>query len=288
MGPADELWPDRHELDEDELRDQPSHDKFMFASVELFKELGIITTLIASSSERDDRGFERNDAIRRGLIVRVAKIANSLLAETVADHGEQQFALTRQLLETGANFLYLLAGDADRYNAFVADSLIAERDLGRLIQANIKARGGSALPIEERMLRSIESTAKGASMDLDSLPPRGKSGWPNAFERLRQVGLRDLYVLFRMGSVAVHGGWSDLYLHHLEDQGDGRFLPHDMTPARPEPLTSMGILIIVVLTEYLAAEPAALRETFQPRVDDLRSRIQRLDEAHEAFVQRDC
>jgi hypothetical protein len=78
-GPSDELWPDRYEIDLDELRSSGNHDDFMTHAVELFKEVGIVTALVASTATEDIRTHDRNEAIQRGLIVRLAKLANSLL-----------------------------------------------------------------------------------------------------------------------------------------------------------------------------------------------------------------
>jgi hypothetical protein len=132
-------------------------------------------------------------------------------------------AITRQVLETATNIIYLLRGGDERYDAFVFDSLIAERELADIIRTNIETRGGEALPIEERMLGSITATAAGARVDLDSIPSKSKNNWPSIVIRLRDLGLEDLYVVFRLGSTAIHGGWPDIYLHHLDDKGDGRF-----------------------------------------------------------------
>jgi hypothetical protein len=284
----DPLWPSRHEIDVDSLRESGTYDDFMNDAVELFKELAILCSLGAGvRREADATTDDRNEAIRRGLIVRITKLAKSQLNETCAGHGDQQLALARQLLETCGNLLYVLHQGEGAYEAFVVDSLIAERELQELIRRNIDERGGKVLPIEERMLRSIEKTAVGAGVDLSKLPPRGKSGWPSAFDRLRSLGLQDLYVLFRLGSVAIHGGWSDLYLHHLDDEGDGRFSIHldDLRP-RPEPLTSMAIVVCTTLTEYLRTQANAIRELFEPRLDDILERIKGFEGAHEAYLQR--
>lgn len=287
-GHNDPLWPPRHEVDASSLSSSGTYDDFMNNSVELFKELGILASLVAGTRREDDATTDdRNEAIRRGLIVRITKLAKSMLNETCAGHGDQQMALARQLFETCGNLLYLLQEGEGAYEAFVVDSLIAERELRELVQKNIDERDGKALPIEERMLRSIEKTAAGAGVDLSKLPPRGKSGWPSAIDRLRRLGLQDLYVLFRLGSVAVHGGWSDLYLHHLDDEGEGRFSIHleDLQP-RPEPLTSMGIVMCAAITQYLQAQPEEIRELFEPRMDDILERILAFEQAHEAFLQR--
>lgn len=287
-GHDDPLWPPRHELDVDALQTRGTQDDFMSDAVELFKEVGILASLVAATRPAGvETTDDRNEGIRRGLLVRITKLAKSLLNETCAGHGDQQMALSRQLLETCANLLYLLQEGDGAHDAFVVDTLIAERELQELVQRNINERDGKALPIEERMLRSIEATAVGAGVDLSSLSPRGKSGWPSAFDRLRKLGLQDLYVLFRLGSVAIHGGWSDLYLHHLDDEGKGRFSVHlDDLPPRPEPLTSMAIVICTAMAQYLDTRDDDTQELFNPRIDDVLQRVLEFEGSHEAYLQR--
>ncbi|MGY3387831.1 hypothetical protein ACVWW6_000422 [Bradyrhizobium sp. USDA 3311] len=59
------------------------------------------------------------------------------------------------------------------------------------IRANIEARGGIILPIEDRMLRSIERAAKSAEVDLDTIDPKDKRPWggKNVFQKTKEVGL---------------------------------------------------------------------------------------------------
>lgn len=285
-GEGDELWPTRHQIDIDALRAGSDPDAFMTDAVELFKEVASVATLVAAT-DTEDRDYERDEAIRRALLVRLAKLANSLLNETCAGHGEQQFVMARQVLETAINLLYLLRVGNERYEDFVYDSLYAERELAALIRANIEGRGGTSLPIEERMLRSIIATADAAGVELEAVPSRNNINWPSVYDRMRALGLVDLYVLFRLGSNAVHGGWSELYLHHLTDAGPGRFRPYfeHLTP-RPEPLSACGIVTLVALNEYLDDPDSARGELFGPRFDDLRDRLIQFEQVHEEFLER--
>lgn len=284
-GDSDELWPDRHEIDLDALRASSNHDDYMGHAVELLKEVGVLTTLVAGTGV-DDAPLARNDAIQRGMLVRLSKLANSLLNETCAGHGEQQLALSRQVLETVMNIIYLLGAGDEGYDAFVYDALVAEKELEELIRNNVEERGGTTLPIEDRMLRSIGSTATAAGVDLETLPSKSKNKWPNVLERMRVLGFEDVYVLFRLGSSAIHGGWSELYLHHLEEAGGGLFNPRfDHLPPRPEALTACGVAALGALGEYVSRQDPRIDDLFRPRLDDLRARIVEFDAVHERFVQ---
>ncbi len=276
---SDDL-PPPYEPDFDLLAVTDSDDPFMEACVELYKEVGILTVLTAENFPGPGHSFTRNEAVLCAMLMRVGKLCASMLAETVQKHGDQQLVLTRQILETIVNLVYLLDGDDERFDQYVQDSLVAEREFLGIIHENVKNRGEVELAIEERMRRSIEASADRAGVDLSSLPGRRKIGWPSVEQRLVAIGWADMYGAFRMGSNAIHGTWTDLDKHHLLEASDGGFEPRT-SHASPQlqPLTATAVLILEVAGIYVEEFRANEVSLYRVRFQDLQRRLIRVDGA---------
>ena len=136
---------------------------------------------------------------------------------------DRQLALAREVIEALATLAYLLADtDGVRFDQYIQDSLVAEREFLRLIKKNIEARG-SSWAIEESMTRSIERTARDAGIDdVMGLPGRRVIGWPSTELLLGLVG-PNLYPSYRVGSSVLHTQWLDLIRHHIKREDDGTF-----------------------------------------------------------------
>lgn len=277
-------WPETLEPDSQRLQHSTNEDPFMQAGVELLKEAGILATIAAGIIPEEPR--RRNEAILVGMMARIAKLSLAMVAVTTNLHGEMQVALFRPVAESVASLIYLLGdpGTGERFDAYVSDSLVSEREFVRTVHENAADRG-KRLPIEERILRSIERTAAAAGVRLEDLPPRRRAGWPTAEARIGMVDSQ-LYEAFRMGSNALHGTWSDLYLNHLEESEEGTFVPRlDHSTPRPQPLLASGALICTALRAFTNHLGDVAGREFEPRVQSLVARLGTVDMLHEQFVQ---
>jgi hypothetical protein len=203
--------------------------------------------------------------------------------------GDRQLALLRELNETLATLHHLLgdSGDGRRFDQYVQDSLVSEREFLKHLTENVDRRG-SALPIEKSMARSIERTARAAGIgDVTTLPGREKIGWPSAEVLLEDLG-GNLYPAYRTGSAVLHSQWIDLLRHHLIYRKDGRFEPNfDEVDPRPQPLYAAGILLITVTREYLMKTRPDAMDEFGNRLDDLEGRLRKVFEAHSSFLDKE-
>jgi hypothetical protein len=113
------------------------------------------------------RPLVRNPAILTGLAVRLSKLMKILIRDLSNREPYQQLGISRQVIETIATLEYLLADDGSgtRFDQYVQNSLIAEREVLDDIKRNIKKRGGNPAHIETRMTRSIEETARAAGVN---------------------------------------------------------------------------------------------------------------------------
>lgn len=188
--------------------------------------------------------------------------------------------------------LYLLDDEnGDRHTSYVEDSLVAERELLKNIQQRQKDTG-EVLPIEERIRRSIEESAKAAGIDPLLVLSRKKIGWPSAEVRARELG-PTAYAAYRMGSGALHGTWHTIYRHYVREVEGGFECTLDPPAPRPQPLLTGTLLITEATGRYLDAGPAAvgvliapqLADLIAPQLADLWNRTGRVEAMHESFLQ---
>lgn len=283
----DTIVPLRHQVDLEELKNARNELPYVKEAFELLKETTAWIALGISIREAPQpEALERNQAICAGQLVRMYKIIRICLRQILDDHGgDHQMALAREFIESAAAVAYLLEDVTDeaRFDSYMHDSLIPERELLQTMRLQVKDQGGRRLPIECRMERSVHATLKGAGVKLEDIPARKKNGWPSVETRIKLLG-PTAYEAYRSGSAAVHGTWSDLARNHLE-QVDGSFiLQFEATDFRPQPLLLIGALSTVVLKKYLDAYIPLAAVSMSPALKDLDERIRALDAAHEAFI----
>lgn len=230
----------------------------------------------------------RNDAILRGLLVRTCKLLRLTLRELRERETFQQLSVSRDTIETLATLVYLIGDDGTgvRFDQYIMNSLVAERELLRDIQRNIRDRNGETWSIEERMKRSIAATAKAAGIDdVSQLPGRTRIGYPSAEERIKLLG-PSVYIGYRMGSVETHGDWNDVYRNHLSFD-DGEFTPnlgsYDVRPQIPLMLVKLSITVLLDNIERLVPDETTAR-FLEPLLGDLVRRAADVDALHEGFL----
>ncbi|MFJ6671723.1 DUF5677 domain-containing protein [Actinosynnema sp. NPDC091369] len=286
---AGDMLPERYEPDWEQLAQSKSEAPHMEASFYLLRETTHWIVLVSSAHVAPTT--ERNLAINRGMLVRLAKLLRLMVRELVAEESFQQMSINRSVLETLATLQYLLDDDGtgERYDKYVMSGLIPERELLTLIQANIQKRNGIVLPIEVRMQRSIAMTASAAGIsDVSTIPGRSKIGYPTVEQRIKLLGDR-AYSSYRMGSVEAHGDWNDLYRNHLTCE-NGVYEPKfDKYEVRPQAPLVTSILAVGVagqsIGKLLSISDQSLVVELETPLKDLMERLVRLDEAHEKLLQ---
>ena len=266
-----------------------SEDDFTGLAVRLLIEIGSYACLAASITGESGH-WDRDRAAIGGNIVRLYKLIDSMLDQTTQRRGELMFIILRLTFETLVNIVYLIRNfGSGLVDSYVAHSLRHERKLRDTIEANIEKRD-AILPIEDRMLKSIDRAAAAAGIELSDVDPKLRTQWggKNLYEKTKAIGWDGAYLgHFGGPSHGVHGSWHELYANHLEwDQGEGFRPKLDWAHPRPQPLFAVGVLIIDTLAEYadflLGADLA--REVFTERLSDLRRRVVTVDEAHEHYL----
>jgi hypothetical protein len=278
----------RVEVSEGALAEFTSEHDFNGIAVSLMVEYGSWVCITASLLPGETRKWTRNQAIIGGLLVRSYKLTSALLDQTCQHRRETTFILGRLAYECMINILYLVGhGTEELFQAYVVDALRHERKLRDRITTNIADRSGIVLPIEERMLRSIDKTFALSGLKPEDVTKQTAKPWKDVdlFQRADRVGLGDSYLGFFGGpSHHVHGSWFDLIEYHLNHDGEG-FTPElEWHPPRPQVLLALCKVGILTLQTYLQHFVRDNAEEILEDLDDLRKRIGLVDVAHERYL----
>lgn len=276
----------------EEIKKYDSENQFMSLAVELFKEVGQITSILSCTYKLDDynnpRKWTRNEAILGGLMVRLNKLQVGFLDQICQKRLELANILFRCLSENIINLKYLLERvDEDVFEEFIEYSLREEKRLLNKINNNIALRG-SEIPIETRMKRSIEQAFEKSSLSLDKVDEDNREPWGETiYKRAKKVNMEDIYfAMFSLPSHAVHGNWQDLITYHLEYE-DGEFIPKtEWGCPRPQPLFAASLLSAEINIRYLDENISECedKERIKILLEDIIQRICISDRLHEEFL----
>jgi Family of unknown function (DUF5677) len=280
---------ERVEVDLDKIAAFETEEEFTSLAVSLMVEVASYSC-VAAATLGASRSWDRDRAAVGGNMVRLYKLLDSFLDQTCKRRGEITWILGRLIFETAVNIRYLIANfSKELIDSYVKQALRQERRLFDVVQANISERG-SMLPIEDRMLKSIDRAARAAGVSLEDVDPTDGRPWggKNIYEKTNEVGLRDAYVAaFGGGSQSVHGNWNEVYASHLYwDESAAAFTPNTEW-RKPRPQVSNALALVVLGTiklyfDFMAGEDVG--RYFTPLLSDLRDRIRTVAEVHEAYL----
>ena len=272
-----------------------SNGDFMSDIVVAANEVNKLAILAAGIIEQKTIDPEKIEVLR-GNIVRLFKLYDSYLLLIVKKRTEIAFILLRSLAETIINVQYLLKHiDTDVHKKYKRASLAYEKDLEEGVIRNTLERG-SALPIEHRMLKSIEKTyARSGLADLEK-EEWEKTKWGLRIQDLhisgkaKDVGLESIYnYIFVTSSHFVHGSWHEIDFHHLVKSTDKQIREAQLSYTTPTPqiAESISILLLETLRNYalaLICEGSAVE--LIDRIDRLSSWFYKMSENHENFLSK--
>jgi hypothetical protein len=258
---------------------------------ELYKEAARVVAFAAHLLDDEaaaNGGFARNQAICAGLMVKISKFMLGVIQlSTGDDRGEIVLALNRIILESAINLEFLVRSKDDKYfDQFVELSLGPEREIYDQIQANIAARNGDVLPIEKRLLDSINYTCAASGVKIDEVQRKHKDWGENLRQRLKALGKESFYAtVYRMPSHAVHGTWPDLFNGHLTYNEKTKLFEPDTkwTRVGSRLLAPIAVLVLEAIDPYLERffPPSPQRDVLRERIADLHDRLREADEADE-------
>ena len=170
-------------------------------------------------------------SVLTGLLNRCARLMSSnVVLSREGLFGETTAILDRCILESAIKVIWLCTkADDESFARFITSGLKTELELKNDITARISERGGTPLEIEKRMLNSIQNY-----MNLSGLSEaeiKATKRLPDLASMIQTIGPDPLLYIVggRVGSEPIHGTWSSLITHYLEEK-DGEFKPATRRP----------------------------------------------------------
>jgi len=274
---------------EDEVAEFTDEDAFIGLGVSLLIEAGCYVCITANTLGEDEK-WDRDTAAIGGNMARLYKMISAFLDQTVQRRRETSFIFARLIFETVVTIRYLIKHfSPDLVDSYVKNSFKHEIKLRKKIDQNIAARGGIILPIEDRMMKSIDHAYASAGLDPNDLSEYRERNWggKNLYEKADELGMGDAYLAAFSGpSQSVHGAWGDIYSHCLQTDGDELFSPNiEWGYPRPQLVTALANLSLFAIDDYFGfIGIPELQAVVQQHLTDLAARLHTLDQGHESFL----
>lgn len=279
----------RVELDIESIKQFSSETNFIGLSVDLLIEVGSYVCVIGNAMPLETKAWNKDQAVLGGHLVRLYKLISGMLDQTCQHRREISFMLARMAFECIVNLSFLLKNySPDLLSSYMKYSLKHEKKLMKTITDNIENRGGAKLPIEERMLKSIESTFEISGINPEDINARELRNWgnKNIYEKAEDVGLGEAYLAaFGGPSHGIHGNWHDLLEHHLEKNSDNYFSPYfEWHNPRPQYLIVIALQTAEVLQHYINWLEYEELENMVTDLQEFQERVLTLDQLHEEWL----
>ena len=143
-----------------------------------------------------------------------------------------------------------------------------------------------SLPIEARILKSIERVCKKSRIDIKDVDPKYRDWGGGVRNRLEALGEKDMYVTQRIGSHAIHGTWIDLLFHNLEEKEGGFVVNPAWSRVDSRLMLPICFLLLKAAESYVQfffPENPGVRPLLR-RITSLHDRIRRTDDAAESWL----
>lgn len=190
---------------------------------EWYKFVGSLNFVVAHI-KRDSPAFcsipSQHYHVLIGLLNRCARL---MLSNVALSHegrfGETTAIIDRCILESAVKIMWLcIDSSQEKFTRYLADGLKTELELRSQIKANIASNDGKVLPIETRMLASIRNHITASELTEKEITSAKKL--PDVASMINSLGYGRLFYTIghKIGSHHVHGTWSSLLFHYLEEQ----------------------------------------------------------------------
>lgn len=284
---------EKTELDFEAIAEFKSEDDFTGLSVSLLVETGSYVCVAASILLDDAKSWNRDQAVIGGHFVRLYKLISALLDQTCQHRREISFVLARMAFECIVNATFILKNYSEELLfSYRAYSLKHEKKLINRINNNIKNRNGEMLPIEERMLKSINRSFKVSGIDPENVEGKELKNWgnKNIYEKAEDVGLGEAYLAaFGGPSHGIHGNWQDLLEYHLISDEDGNFSPNiEWRRPRPQVLNVVALHAAEASKNYAKWLGFPELDQFVDALSELQERVLALDSSHEKWLNQNA
>jgi hypothetical protein len=157
-----------------------------------------------------------------GLLNRCARL---MLSNVALSHkgkfGETTGIVDRCIFESAIKIIWLSHNASlEEFTRYLAESLRTELEFRDRIEADIAEDGGTASRIQARMLKSIDRHIAASGLTPGEIKSTKKQR--DLAAMMNELGFDRLHYIAaqRIGSHHIHGTWSGLLFHYLEDRND--------------------------------------------------------------------
>ena len=252
----DFIFPEPPIITDDLLNKCREIDDFTEIIFEYYKYIGILANYYASI-QLESKILKPikpiNFAILTGLLNRCSRL---MLANMRLSHdglfGESTSIIDRSIYESVVKIMWLSkTGEEENFRRYLADGLKSDIEFKRKILEKIKNRSGSLLKIEKRMIDSIDKKVIDTGMSEEEISNTKKL--PHVASMVENIGFeRLLYIVGqKIGSHHVHGTWSSLILHYLEEDNGIYTLRDHNCPTHINQFYYISVIVIQSIISYV-------------------------------------
>jgi hypothetical protein len=276
-------------IDLDAIAKFESEEEFTGVSVSLLIETGSYVCVVGSMLPHDTKAWNSDQAVVGGHFVRLYKLISAMLDQTCQHRREISFMFARMAFECIINASFILKNySPELVLSYKSYSLKHEKKLMNRINENIKQRSGEVLPIEDRMLKSINRSFRVSGVEPEQIEAMELRNWgnKNIYEKAKDVGLDEAYLgAFSGPSHDIHGNWQDLLKYHLGSDEHGHFTPDfEWHRPRPQYLNVVALHAAEVSKQYVEWLGFKDIGPLTKSLTELQERVVRLDSAHEQWL----
>lgn len=199
-------------------------------SLAFYKDVSEIYDIITRlrNRERNPIGFDFNDAVILGLLVRICKIFKEVVYYYEVNKGDAITLLDRQIIESAIIAKYLLVKGDPSIEDYRKCSY---KDRYAILIDHTRSPEFFQTTPGIRLKDSIKRKMKSEGLTLDSFGPQIKNKWRLDGKNFRQifseVEPEEMYkYLYGITSESIHGSWNESLDFNLVPVGDNKFLPH--------------------------------------------------------------
>jgi hypothetical protein len=280
---------EKTEIDPNTIAKFNSEEDFIGVAVCLLIETGSYVILVGNLLPYETKAWNSDQAAVGGHFVRLYKLISAILDQTCQHRREIAFMFARMAFECIINMSFILKNySPELVLSYKSYSLKHEKKLMNRINENIKQRGGEVLPIEDRMLKSINHSFRVSGVEPEQIKAKELRDWgnKNIYQKAKDVGLGEAYLAaFGGPSHGIHGNWQDLLEYHLKSDEHGHFTPDfEWHRPRPQYLNVVTLQAAEVSKQYVAWLGFQEIEKLTEALSELQERVLTLDSAHEKWL----
>lgn len=220
-----------------------------------------------------------NYGVLIGLLSRMSRLMlSNIKLSSGALHGETTTILDRCINESAIKLIWLCKNyKENKFDVFKAKALWTEIKLKKEINQNIKKRKGNILPIEDRMLSSINKYLYESNLTEDQIQ-KLRHQMPNMADIIKSIGMNDLHytVIMNIGSHSLHGTWVSLKRdYYTENESEVHLKDMSESYTHINQYISVSNYVIESLRYFfeLIFHDGEDKENFKRLLDDIKKEI---------------